>query len=582
MRPLPFVLLILAALTVQPPRAHAAQESRTAESPRLAAVRTFLDNVLTHGRDRWSGEETPLLVDGLNVLTGEPVEWVYDASEGRGGENARWIVHNLANQQRLLRTLVAYGNLTGKTKYTKSARAVVRYHFDHLRSECGLFYWGSHQFVDLRTLRPVDHRPFAPSARARTHQLRHVLPFYDLMWEVDPKATTAYVEAQWNAQVADWSVLDLRAHALYGLPRGEIWTSSYSDPQPFFESTGLTVMSSGIDLIYSAASLHLLGGAPGPLTWARRLAGLYANAAHPKTGIHATRYNRYPRTEAPPSSGPVPNRIAMGDRAENQLGEPFPDVAREGWALFRQNIYGTPALAQLELAERLGPEGRGLLENTVANLKAYAKYGYDAGAHRLRPIWADGTDLTGYILPRTGYYGRKGTALTTYPPTVLHFLAYARAFRLSADPELWDVVRALSRGFGLGDVGDSPGGRPDLNFETHHSRPEVILILLELHRATGAAEWLRLAEVVGDNLLERSFHDGYFLLDRSHLFARFDALEPYALLALEAALQGRPEAVPPYSGGRNHLVGWYAGLGRAYDNEAIWSVKRPSATLADK
>jgi pectate lyase len=402
------------------------------------------------------------------------------------------------------------------------------------------------------------------------------------MWEVDPKATATFVAAHWNAQVQDWGMLDLRRHAAYGQPKGEAWASSFASPPPFFESTGLTSMSTGLDLIYSAASLHALGGDPSPLAWAQRLARLYVDAGHPQTGIGATRYNRFLRTETPPASGPVPNRVAMGDRAENQFGAQFPDVAREGWALFRQNIYGPPALAQLELAERLGAAGSRFLEDTVASMKAYAKYAYDAEAHRFRPIWADGTDLTGYRLPRTGYYGRKGEELKTYAPTVLQFLTFARAFRLSADPELWNVVRAMGRGFGLGEFGVSPAEPSGLNLETGHSRPEVILALLEIHRATDASEWLQLAEVVAGNLMKRSFHDGYFLLDGSHLYARFDALEPLALLALEAALQGRPEAVPPYSGGRNHVQGWYAGLGRAYDSEAIWSVKRPSATLADK
>jgi pectate lyase len=574
------VVTLACALLTAPP-ASALPDEPVAESPRLAAVRTFLDNVLTHGRDRWSGEETPLLADGINVLTKDPVEWIYDATEGRGGESGRWIVHNLANQQRLLRTLVGFSNLTGEPRYRDAARAVIRYHFDHLRSESGLFHWGTHQFIDLRTLRPVDHRPFSPSARTHVHELRYVLPFYELMWEVDPKATATFVAAQWNTQVSDWRRLDLRDNAGYAPLVSGAWDAAYQTPPPFFESEGTTTLSVGLDLLYSAASLHALGGDPAPLTWARRLAGLYVQAGHPQTGISATRYNRYRRSETPPSSGPVPNRTAMGDRAENQLGAAFPEVSREGWALFRQNVYGPPALAQLELAERLGPAGEPFLRETVANLKAYARHAYDAENHRYRPIWADGTDVTGYQLPRTGYYGRRGDVLTPYAPTVLQFLTFARAYRLAPDDELWNVVHAMGRGFELGDFGDSPDRPGAMRLDTGHSRPESLLALLEVHRASANPAWLGFAERIADNLVERSFHDGYFLLDRRHLHARFDALEPYAVLALEAARAGRPEAVPPFSGGRNYLLGWYAGYGRTYDNEAIWSRHRPPVPFAE-
>ena len=101
-----------------------------------------------------------------------------------------------------------------------------------------------------------------------------------------------------------------------------------------------------------------------------------------------------------------------GDRAEIQFGKDFPGVALEGWELFNgSGIYTVPALMQLELAERLGDKGKEFIEWTLSGLYAYAKYAYDSVDNTFRPMWADGTDLTGYAFTRTGYYGPEGRVL---------------------------------------------------------------------------------------------------------------------------------------------------------------------------
>jgi hypothetical protein len=81
------------------------------ESQRLNAVKIFAENVFASGSDRWSGQATPLLADGINILTGEPVEWIY--------EGEHYIIHNLASQQNLFRTLTGLSNITGDEQYRK-------------------------------------------------------------------------------------------------------------------------------------------------------------------------------------------------------------------------------------------------------------------------------------------------------------------------------------------------------------------------------------------------------------------------------------------------------------------------------
>jgi pectate lyase len=239
-------------------------------------------------------------------------------------------------------------------------------------------------------------------------------------------------------------------------------------------------------------------------------------------------------------------------------------------------MYTNFALIQMEVAEALGEPVADLLKNTLTGMKAYIQHAYDADRNLLRPLWADGTDLTGYVFPRTGYYGPQGTVLRPLPATELHLFSYARAYRLSRDPVIWQAVRSMMKGLDLGDPGDDPQKPRELPGATNNSSPLSIFALLELHRATADSHYLALADRVGANLLARSFHRGFFLADAQRLHANFDAIEPLALLALEAARRGRPELVPTYSGGGGYIHGQFGDLGRTYDRQAIWSVTRPA------
>lgn len=523
------------------------------DSERITTVQTYADNVLEKGIDQWSGKDTPLLVDGINVDTNEPLEYVYDGHigvRGEGGEPNQWIIHNLARQQNLFRTLVGLTNLTGDNKYRNAAENSFRYHFDYLRSECGLLRWGGHQLIDLRTLEPVGHMW---RENVHVHELKNAFPYYELMWDVDKEATIDYIRAFWNAHIRDWSKLEFNRHGSYGVSMGKLWDNEFENSEPFFESDILTFMNTGSDLIYSGAKLHVLNTEEEAIRWAKLLAEQYVKARHPETGLGSYQFTK-PRRRRQPPEGPLTGTqtwTTYGDRAENQFGMDFPDVAREGWALFRGGIYTVPALIQLELAETLGEKGREFLEWTVDGLKAYAEYAYNPAENHFRPMWADGTDLTGYAFPRTGYYGQEGRVLEPSTANELFLFTYTRAYRLTKDRDLWEMVRSMMKGLQLGDPGAFPGTSSGLNMDTDNSDPNTIFALLELSRAIDDPGFLQFAEVIGSNILTRSFHNGFFLSDKDQTIANFDTVEPLALLSLEAALQGKPELIPTHSGGRS-------------------------------
>jgi hypothetical protein len=250
-------------------------------------------------------------------------------------------------------------------------------------------------------------------------------------------------------------------------------------------------------------------------------------------------------------------------------------VAREGWVWSISGGFPWYTLMQLNLAERIGDAARVLAEDAADHLEAHARHAYDPEANHFRPMWADGTDVTGLKIPRTGYgRGNRGDAYEPNPATPRHLAAYARAYRLTRRPLLWQTARNMALGLGLGDPGEMPGENPSLRVEPDHAGPEAIFALLEMFKTEPHPAYLDAARKLADNIVEQRFHKGFFLPSKSHYNANFDALEPLAILAVDAATAGKLAELPPYIAGRGYIHGRFDGHGRTYDHRVIWNQTR--------
>ena len=562
-------------------------ERQAGDDQRLQTVVTFAENVFERGRDRWSGQDTPLLVDGIDPVSGDPVVWRYDGDE--------FIIHNLASQQNLFRTLRGLTNLTGEARFEQPAREAFRYHFDHLRAGCGKLRWGGHQFIDLRNLKPIGHFD------ANCHEFKWNLPFYELMWDVDPQATAQFLRALWQGHILDWETVALNRHARYGSgppPTPAMWEQPFADPDPFFDSNGLSFLNCGADLVFGGAMLYHLGNEQPALTWAKHLAGMYTKARHPDTGMGAYQFTKPRRRQQPPAEGPLTGNLtysSYGDRTENKYGhsgssDPNDEffnpikgevaddgmlVAREGWVWSISGGFPRYTLMQLFLAEAIGQDAMVFAQDAADHLEAHARHAYDAQANHFRPMWADGTDVTGLKNPRTGYgRGSRGDVYSPNGATTEHLAAYLRAARLTQRTLLWQTARDMARGFGLGDIGAQPGDEVELCAETPSVDPELIFAVLELYRMSPQIEVIDTARRLTDRLIEARFHHGFFLASASHRYANFNCEAPLAVLAVEAAVRGEPELVPAHVGSRGFIHGRFDGRGRTTDHSAIWSVRR--------
>lgn len=556
-----FVILLGSPLTVS------GQAFTADEKPdRLTVVKEYADRILEVGRDQWSGQETPLFIDGVHVDTGDPVVWIHES--GR-----KYLISNMASQQNLFRVLTGLTNLTGDESYKSAANEAIQFMFDRFTSTGGLLYWGGHQFVDLGTLQRVR------DIDADAHEFKYHFPYYELMYEVDPEATIQFLRGMWNAHVVDWGILDMNRHGSWSNRwRGDEWEREFDEPEPFFEGSGLTFLNAGADLIYAAAKLYEFNEEEGALDWAQRLHGMYVKARHPDTGLGAVQYSKPKRNSIPPETGPLPTGSGYGDRAENQFGAVYGDVAREGWAHWTsgsRSIYSRTGFMLMGLAEAMGGEaGDYFLQTTIDNLTALATHAYIPETNRLKPMWADGTDLTGQSYPRTGYYGNEGTVWGSSSVGMEFLLTYARAFRLSNDPLMWEMARNIALGRGIGDIGSEPGVGVSMDMSTAGYSTTELFALLELYRAAPHSDYLDRAEHVADNMIDSYYHHGYFLPSEDRVYADFNRLEPLAILALEAVLRGEAEKVPAYQAGRYYIHGTYFNAGRTYDSNVIWSMRK--------
>ncbi|MBU2236868.1 MAG: pectate lyase [Gammaproteobacteria bacterium] len=516
----------------------------------------YANTILEHYRDPYHG--TPLFFDGCNTFNNKPVSW-------KNTDGTEWELSNIASQQNLFRFFYGLSALTNQPKYKQAAQEAIQWHFDHADSS-GLIRWGGHSFLDLKTLNTVG-----PENKNMVHELKHHCPFYELMYETNPNATSRMIKAIWNCHVINWDNMEMTRHGSYGLEFDEI--TFWDKPQnrhlePLREMKGLSFVNIGNDLVFSAGMLYKLDSDEKALSWAEFLMSQYVNSRHPDTKLGCYQYNRPLKTGDAPEDENDPQYTFSfwGDRAQRQFGPEYGDVAKEAWVLFKmdeealngpEGIYGDCGLAQTLLARELGEDGKQLLDWTTEGLEAWAYYAYDANTNEIKPMFADGKDLTGQQIPRYGYYGKKGVEIIRRPVPSHVFLAYVTNWTENCSVGnqsniIWTTVCAMAKHF---DLGNWDSDEPNINLQTKADEPLFLFATLEMYQATKNASYLALAEKLGGNIFQRSANRDFFTTSHDHINCRFDDIEPLALLSLIAAKQGQRELVPIYRSRGGYIHG---------------------------
>jgi ankyrin repeat protein len=499
-------------------------QEKADSSKYLNAVRQFADNVLKYGRDTYGPKKTPLFVDGFNIHTHEPVKWKSPKGDVlKATEYNEWIISNFAAQQTLMRTLDGLTTLTGDPKYRDAAKQATKYVLENLRSPNGLIYWGNRAVYDALADRPnALHTRYYPAPYGINHVVKLMYPYYELMWEVNPKETRRFIEAFWSVHVKDWSNLDMDRGGPFDEIPEKPWDHEYQGgPVPFPTSFQYSkaFFNTGTGLALAGATLSVLSGEEQPLTWSKRLIQRYTDMRNPNTGISGYCYNTV--TNSPPLFPVHPFAFRHMDFPEERHVHPW--------------------LALLLTGEMLGENGRPFVQSVLEELTAWGKASYRKEDNSFVPILIDGTNMEGHISEKfpNGY-----NVVEACPAGPQYLWAYSVAYDLTGDAYVWKMVRDIALGNGLGDVGNTPSFTTKLKTQTDCSHPYVLLEFLRLHQKTGRPEFLDMARHIADNIVLNRFHKDFFVPSKKHVYTMFDCFEPLALLHLEARIASHEESIP--------------------------------------
>lgn len=493
----------------------------------------FADNVVEQCHDRYGEKKTPLLVDGINTKTGEPIKWTgFRRFNPDLKEN---VLSNLACQQNFLRTLDGLYAITGKTKYRRQATEWIEYALRTLQdTDSGMLYWGGHTSYDLLKDKPL----------IGNHELKCVYPYYRFLYKVDPDATQLAIEGFWNKHVKNWSNLLFNRHGEYtSYNRESMWEHKYEGGSlPIIDNSMLSFINTGSDLIYAGSILFKLSGNKKTLLWAKRLLKRYDEIRNKATGLGGYQFNH---------REPCRVRISFNPPLNEREDVNETTVITNGVI---QTRYGRAALTWLNLFEELGvSDGQDFLDLAIKDLTAIGEHAYDFSDHSFFPVLVDGTKLSpsdciegaGYCNPRK---------LRKIPANGLMFLTYAKAYRLTKNEFFYKILRSLAMGMGWGELPNETNPRKsnsEVDLSTI-SRSDTFTLfgLLELYYATDQREYLIMAIDLGNRLIESYFADGFFTTGKEATdnLTRIDSHLPVALLHLAAAIQDKSIDLPKGKG----------------------------------
>ncbi|MFZ2148625.1 MAG: ankyrin repeat domain-containing protein [Sedimentisphaerales bacterium] len=556
------VLLLICLVVLSAENLHANEDSKY-----LDTVREFADNVLKYGRDTYGPKHTPLFVDGLNIHTHEPVKWI-------DPDGTKWILSNLASQQNLFRTLDGLTKITGDPKYKQAAMDAIKYAFENLRSPNGLLYWGIKVAYDAQkdSIYSIDS----------IHVLKSQHPYYELMWDVDAEATRQFIEAFWSTHILDWSNLEMDRIGRFNYRIEKPWIQKYTGGPVFFQGRGRSMLTTGSDLFCAAGLLTKLSGDREPLNWAKRLAYRYVETRDPRAGISGHRYTRKEPDEAQYQFGEdfegrlIPQYRLLLVPPVPGLGDPDIKESILGYLIITPGIEYSittgPWVSSMILGDILGNDGGDFIKWGLEELTALGKVAYRQQNNAWIPMFNDGTSLEGYVCKKDGAFGWRGLEFKAIPAVSMDFWAYALTYRITCDQFMWRMTRNIASGHDLGDIGITPESHHQLKTATDCWQPFTLLGFLELYKKTGNQAFLQIAQSIGDNLLAHRFHKGFFMPSDRHIYTKFDAIEPLALLHLHVALKASSTAVPIVWPSRSIFDAPYRHRRLAMDNSLIYTL----------
>ncbi len=540
----------------------------------LKAASLFADTVLQYGRDRYSGKDMPLFADCLHIDHLKAPRSMTSHRSGTEPKPTVWCFFQ--NQQNLLRLLVSLSEFTGDSDYIHAAGEATEYMFNNYwYSQSGVLHWGGHGYVDLVTGNRYG-------MKGVVHEIEDVYPYWELLRTVDPDKCEMLMKGIWEVNMKDWDALHYNRHGDFKkqVDHDNTWNRPWHGYKEPTITGDLSFISVALDLAYAAYSLGYQKHEEAPRIWAERLLNLIIAQRDQVTGI-------LPNLVHPQSS----------KRGLNVFGRKYPQATEPRVYVGNQlNHTITQMMGMLTIVENAHKYGRigemaHIKDAVEQHIIGFLNASYDKKTNTLKSIVIDGTDLTDFRIKgpfkdQKLYFGAKeGGAFLPQKITPLFTSVCARGYRISGGrSEFRKYLRTMFIAFGIGDIGNDKNCEPQLNSDTTALEPANIFALVDLYRVEPKAEYLEMAEKIGDNLIQERQHKGSGLftleddftfhskvmdmpelqeghegktvaelLQDTHKTANLDAMEPLALLSIYAAQTGKYNIIPGWTAGGLYL-----------------------------
>ncbi len=510
-----------------------------------------------------------LLADGINIYNKELASWQIS-------KNKSVIMSDFCAIQNFLKALCAYSLITNDNKYYEEAKRITKYFLDNFVDKNGLFIWGAHNFIDLKTLTssgPID--------KSNVHELKNAFPFYDLFYEVDKNKTIKFLNQIWTAHINDWDTLDLNRHGAYEKEYNPIISTKFVNKFDVVDQTilpdlkeakGLTFLNICSDLIYASFYLSKYTNNDLPLRWGEYLARQFMLAQNKQTKLPVYQYTK--PLKVLDTKDDNETFSCYGDRVQRQMKE-FGKIALEGNRLFDpHSTIGTPLNLALNLAIDFNNKNIG--DWSSFRIKNYFDYSYDLESNNFKPMFNDGIDLTGYILLRNGYLGKKGKVLKRVEFSGEIAVSLLSAYFYSLDIEIYNYLRHAIIKSGFGDIGDLNHDNINLNYDITDIDEQWLNLFIEIYNYTKKEEYGNYIEKLIELVFKNKYRKNYFITDKDNLYSKIN--NPYPLLILRyIGIKNNISNLPPYYSTSGFIQGEYYKDGEIInvkDRDLIYNLKK--------
>ena len=513
------------------------------DKERFNILKTSLDTILNLARDN----NTPLIASGINIRDEKPTIMYFKYSK-----NAV-VMSNLAFQSGIMRALDSFGRISGEKIYSDTVDEIYLWYLKNGLSKQYLGYWGGHSCINMISGKPENSR--TPSVLELKDAFVYMEPFYRLDKEMGKNID----RATFCGAIADWNNLAFNRH----IPHDKaIDYSHWFNDGEFDESVLgktmnkhlLSFNTAGNDIAVHMLGMYLRSGDSRGYTWGLRLLKSYYAGRNEKTGLiptlNATPWGHglikledyygkdwFKLDEVAGGGSRSAWASVFGDRFYNQFAE---DLVEQGFFekeilktdfLTEKNYIGSPldipdsALVFLSVSERLGESGDYIADMEIKRLAGYIEYGWIKDTPYFKKVMLDGTDLTGFVPKKNGYFGKFYNSGYKFEPVKLKanfFLALCIAYKAAADrgdkysgekKKFFNMLSYLSEKYynvcilGKNDAGDE-GCR--VNPDTECKYPEFVIAFVMLYHATGNIKFLDSAKRIADNMIDEYFRFGLF------------------------------------------------------------------------